>query len=77
MFAIGNYGQRLLKPFHDFLMEVLRKIPMGGTFNQVAPLDRLAGFSKGFSYDLKSATDRWPLQLQVDLVERVLCFQVS
>lgn len=34
---------------------------MDGTFDQVAPLDRLTGFKEGLRFDLKSATDRWPL----------------
>lgn len=34
IFAIGNYvNQRLLKPVHDWLMSVLRLIPMDGTFH--------------------------------------------
>ena len=33
--AIGNYiNQRLLKPVHDWLMQVLARIPGDGTFNQ-------------------------------------------
>ena len=33
IFAIGNYlNQRLLKPLHDWLMQVLRRLPMDGTF---------------------------------------------
>lgn len=35
---------------------------MDGTFDQVRPLDRL---SQVYSYDLKSATDRWPLWYQL------------
>lgn len=65
LFAIGNYiNQRLLYPFHDWLMSVLKRIPMDGTFDQAAPLDRLSGV-KGpvYSVDLKSATDRWPIRL--------------
>lgn len=58
LFAIGNFGlQRLLSPFHDFLMEVLRKLPTYGTSNLVRPLDCLVGFSKVYSFDLKSAVD--------------------
>ena len=35
IFAIGNYvNQRLLRPVHDWLMRLLREIPMDGTFNQ-------------------------------------------
>lgn len=57
IFAIGNYiNQRLLKPVHDWLMDVLRGVPMDGTFQQTAPLDRLAGKQDCYSFDLKSAT---------------------
>ena len=58
LFAIGNYvNQRLLAPIHEWLAHVLRSIPMDGTYNQLRPLDRLAG-SQGtiYSIDLKSAT---------------------
>ncbi|KAF5734509.1 hypothetical protein HS088_TW16G00958 [Tripterygium wilfordii] len=44
---------------------------MDGTFNQVKPLDRLAGNSHVFSFDLKSATDRWPLVLQTYVVSHL------
>lgn len=65
LFGIGNYvKQRLLHPVHDWTMRVLARIPMDGTFNQNAPIHRLARLNtKGFmaSFDLKSATDRWPV----------------
>lgn len=62
IFAIGNYvNQRLLRPVHDWLAEVLRMIPQDGTFHQVRPLDLLVGEQVCYSFDLKSATDRWPL----------------
>jgi len=62
IFAIGNFiNQRLLKPFHDWLMAVLSHLPTDGTFNQTAPLDRLVGKMTVSSFDLKLATDRWPL----------------
>lgn len=44
---------------------------MDGTFNQTAPLDRLTGADKVYSFDFKSATDRWPLALQVDFVKEL------
>jgi hypothetical protein len=45
IFAIGNYvNQRLLRPVHDWLMLVLRRLPMDGTFEQTRPLDRLVGW---------------------------------
>lgn len=40
---------------------------MDGTYNQVSPLDRLVGAEHVSSYDLKSATDRWPINLQGDI----------
>lgn len=70
IFAIGNWvNQRLLKPFHDWLMDVLRSLPTDGTFNQTKPLEGLVGEMHIFSFDLKSATDRWPLRALVPLVE--------
>lgn len=57
VFAIGNYvNQRLLKPIHDWLAEVLKTIPMDGTFNQEQPLDRLVGNRLVYSFDLTAAT---------------------
>lgn len=70
LFAIGNWvNQRLLHPFHKWLMKVLRKLPMDGTFNQTAPLERLVGSRDIYSVDLKSATDRWPFLFQNAVVD--------
>lgn len=44
IFAIGNWvNQRLLSPVHDWLANVLKKIPMDGTFDQLRPFLRLKG----------------------------------
>lgn len=60
--AIGNYmKQRLLRPYHDWMMSVLSRIPNDGTYDQTRPIRFLVGHKDFFSYDLKSATDRWPL----------------
>jgi hypothetical protein len=71
VFAIGNYFyQRILSPVHDWLAACLKSLPMDGTFDQLAPLDRLRG-STGWvhSIDLKSATDRWPIFLLMTLFD--------
>ena len=69
IFAIGNYiNQRLLKPVHQWFASVLRGIPMDGTFNQTKPFVRLIPSYTCFSYDLKSATDRWPLYYMSEVV---------
>lgn len=46
--------------------------PMDGTFRQDRPLDRLRGEQHCYSFDLKSATDRWPLLLLFEVVQ--YCF---
>ncbi|CAL0312073.1 unnamed protein product [Lupinus luteus] len=47
VFAIGNFiFQRTLRPLNDFIMKVLRRIPMDGTFDQVRPLDHLRSSSR-------------------------------
>lgn len=67
IFAIGNYvNQRLLRPVHDWVMFILRNLETDGTYNQHAPLHRLKGHMKCFSYDLSSATDRWPLLIMFE-----------
>lgn len=61
LFVMANYGiQRLLRPFHDWCMSVLRRLPSDGTFDQLKPIKRVIGLDFVASFDLKSATDRWP-----------------
>ena len=44
---------------HQWLADVLRRIPMDGTFEQTAPLDRLKGLTGTVhSIDRQAATDR-------------------
>lgn len=67
LFIIGNdVRQRLLKPFHDWAMKVLRSIPQDGTYEQDKPLKSLRGSRDVYSFDLKSATDRWPIGFIVE-----------
>lgn len=68
LFAICNYvKQRLLSPVHSWAFKVLSRLPSDGTFDQEGPLSRLREQFKRsprdvvYSFDLKSATDRWPL----------------
>jgi len=44
-------------------MDLLRSIPTDGRFNQFGPIERLLklNLDSCFSFDLKNATDRWPL----------------
>jgi len=73
VFDIGNYiKQRLLALYHRWFMTLLRRIPMDGTFDHRHPLDYLVGSNVTYYFDLKSATDRWPLPLLNTMVELLL-----
>lgn len=61
LFIIGNYvKQCLLKPYHDWAMRILRRLPNDDTYNQTAPLKYVLDGGDVTSYDLSSATDRFP-----------------
>lgn len=64
--------QASLRPLHDGLAYILRRIPQDGTFNQEKPLDLLIQkVDPGqtfYSYDLSAATDRLPLDIQRDIL---------
>lgn len=70
--AIGDYwSQQVLKPLHKGIMNMLRKLPTDGTYDQGAQANRIksrAG-NEAESIDLSSATDRFPRALQKILLE--------
>lgn len=73
VFAMVDYWtQWSLMGLHTFIFtQVLRKLECDGTFNQGAPLKRLAEIVRdgpAASKDLSAATDRLPLPLQVDIL---------
>jgi hypothetical protein len=78
VFAMVNIlTQTLMAPLHKWIFLRLRKIPTDGTFNQVAPVERLIKRFRNegtwvASYDLSAATDRLPLALQVRLLVPIL-----
>nr|AHF48631.1 RNA-dependent RNA polymerase [Sclerotinia sclerotiorum mitovirus 15] len=71
-FAIFDYWSQLtLTPLHDWIYNQLRNIPNDCTFDQHKGVDKMNQIRSRkwfYSYDLKSATDRFPVLLQ----ERVL-----
>jgi hypothetical protein len=71
--AIGNYWiQNTLKPLHTVMFEGLRHIAMDGTYDQHRQSSRVAkATTEGpvWSYDLTSATDRIPLNIQCVTME--------
>lgn len=74
IFAIGNYvKQRLLYPVHEWAMSVLGRLSCDGTFNQSRPIEILVrkGLKDVYSFDLSSATDRWPLSVIHDTISSI------
>jgi hypothetical protein len=72
--AITNWWIQLaLRPLHDSVFSNLSKIPQDGTFDQDGVLDRLmANKAEGhsfYSFDLSAATDRLPIDLQVQILD--------
>jgi len=57
---------------HDSLFEALKCIPYDGTFDQISALDKVvakkASNHKLSGFDLSPATDRLPINLQVDIL---------
>jgi hypothetical protein len=72
--AISDYfTQEALSPLHDSLASIVKNIPMDATFDQDAGFERIKKLSmyKGamlYSYDLSSATDRLPAELQSRII---------
>jgi len=55
-------------------MGVLRRLQTDGTYGQEAQVGRILRESKGrpcYSFDLSSATDRFPVRIQVALLRHV------
>jgi len=73
----------MLRPIHDHIFQILRRIPQDGTFDQQAPLDRLRERLKDkvdkstHSYDLSAATDRVPIDTQVQLLSLIYNHDVA
>lgn len=70
VFTCANYWLQItLFVIHDTAMKVLREIPEDFTYNADEALERLKAWHKEgrpcYSYDLSSATDRFPLFVQV------------
>lgn len=73
VFAITDWWtQNLLKSLHQSVFSFLRSLPQDGTFDQLAPVHRLLDTArlgmKVFSFDLSAATDRFPVELQEEVL---------
>jgi len=70
--AITNWWiQVALKPLHNALFSILRRIEEDGTHDQLKPFNKLIGNGSSemfYSFDLSAATDRLPLDVQADIL---------
>nr|UNI72652.1 MAG: RNA-dependent RNA polymerase [Botrytis cinerea mitovirus 3] len=76
IFAIvDSITQSLLSPLHDFMFDLLKKIPNDGTFDQDLSVKRSQikseASGKAFSFDLSAATDRLPVDLTVKILSKI------
>lgn len=75
-FAITDYWtQTALKPLHNRIFKILNNIPQDCTFNQEIGIPIIKSWTETSKeihcFDLRAATDRWPLILQIRLLERL------
>lgn len=64
-----NFSQTVLKPIHNHLFRILRKLSkVDGTFDQDFQRERVASVTRSptvcYSLDMKSCTDRFPATFQ-------------
>jgi hypothetical protein len=79
--AVGDYwSQNILRPIHKAVMGVLRRLETDGTYGQEAQVERIQRESighKSYSFDLTSATDRFPVRLQALLLMYVFTPKIA
>lgn len=72
LIAILDYwSQMLLKPMHTAMMSLIKTYKTDGTFNQNLLFEKILGTKTNYtaSFDLRAATDRFPIEPQVTLIE--------
>lgn len=77
VFALmDSITQSILRPLHEFLFDILRKIPNDGTFDQDASVKRsnekFSQYGIAYSFDLSAATDRLPVDLTGSILEQIV-----
>jgi len=81
IFAItDSITQSVFKPLSDGIFKILDSLPMDGTFDQDRPVRHLLELHKEglldgatiYSYDLSAATDRLPIKVQQQVLDRLI-----
>lgn len=69
---LDGWTQMFLSGFHDTISTILRRIPQDGTFDQGRPIGLLPKEkSEVYSFDLSSATDRLPIDVQCQVIRNL------
>lgn len=68
--GITNYWvQCSLQPLHKAILDFLKRVPMDGTYRQEEVIQKvISPGMKYSSFDLSSATDRLPMEVQRDIL---------
>jgi hypothetical protein len=62
--AIGDYfSQTALRPLHQFIFRILKRIPQDMTFKQGQFTEDKVEHKVYYSFDLTAATDKFPIKL--------------
>jgi hypothetical protein len=73
---VDSWSQTALRPLHDYLSGILKRIPNDGTDSHNDAFDRVRRrsiqYGCSFGYDLSAATDRLPISIQVKLLNALL-----
>jgi len=75
--VIDYWTQSALKPIHDNLNDILKRIPEDCTFDQNAFYSKLKNSQYYYSFDLSNATDRLPVSIQADLIAEIYSKKIA
>jgi hypothetical protein len=69
---LDYFSQNALAPLHDFLMEIIKRIPQDCTYDH----NKFLALSKSWDWygcaDLSAATDRWPIEAISEMLLGIL-----
>jgi hypothetical protein len=84
VFAITDvWTQSLLNQIHHAVFDILLSIPQDGTMNQALPISNLMDTLREredkqvFSFDLSAATDRLPIDIQVQVLSQLYSYELA
>jgi len=78
---VDGWTQSVLDPLHQSLFRLLKSFPNDGTFDQDMSFKRAqlkaSKFGVTYGYDLSSATDRLPIDLQVSILSGLFSVEIA